>query len=242
MAFLEVEGLQAGYGELPVLQDVSFAIEEGETALLLGLNGAGKTTTVTNIVGLNRPWGGTIRFDGEDITGRPPADLVPMGVSLVPEGRRCFPELTVAENLRLGAWVRRDRKAEVAETLERVFEYFPRLHERVDQAAGSMSGGEQQMLAIGRGLMAGPRLLLIDEASLGLSPLLAKTVFQVVHRINQDGTTVILVEQNIGALKYAHRALVMEKGHLIYHGVGDEIRDPTRLRQTYLGESTEKTA
>jgi branched-chain amino acid transport system ATP-binding protein len=237
MALLEVEELRAGYGELPVLQNVSFEVEEGETALLLGLNGAGKTTTVTNLVGLNKPWGGSIRFDGQEITGQPPATLVRMGISLVPEGRRCFPQLTVAENLRLGAWSRRDRKAEVRQTMERVFAYFPRLEERVDQAAGSMSGGEQQMLAIGRGLMAGPRLLLIDEASLGLSPLLAKTVFQVVHQINEDGTTVILVEQNIGALKYAHRALVMEKGELIYKGVGEEIHDPVRLRETYLGEA-----
>jgi branched-chain amino acid transport system ATP-binding protein len=241
MALLEVEDLRAGYGALPVLQGISFEVEEGETALLLGLNGAGKTTTVTNLVGLNRPWGGTVRFDGDDVTGLAPAALVRMGISLVPEGRRCFPQLTVAENLRLGAWSRRQRKAEVNETIERVFRYFPRLEERVDQAAGSMSGGEQQMLSIGRGLMAGPRLLLIDEASLGLSPLLAKTVFQVVHQINQDGTTVILVEQNIGALKYAQRALVMEKGALIYQGVGEEIRDPARLRATYLGEDA-KTA
>jgi branched-chain amino acid transport system ATP-binding protein len=237
VALLEVEDLRAGYGELPVLGGVSFEVEEGETALLLGLNGAGKTTTVTNIVGLNRPWGGTIRFDGQDITGKAPSELVGRGVCLVPEGRRCFPQLSVAENLRLGAWVRRKNTRETAEVTERVFEYFPRLEERRDQAAGSMSGGEQQMLAIGRGLMAGPRLLLIDEASLGLSPLLAKTVFQVVHRINEDGTTVILVEQNIGALKYAQRALVMEKGELIYHGVGEEIHDPVRLRQTYLGEA-----
>jgi len=238
MALLEVEDLKAGYGELPVLQGITFSVEEGETALLLGLNGAGKTTTVTNIVGLNRPWSGSIRFDGVEIAGRAPADLVREGISLVPEGRRTFPQLSVAENLRLGAWVRRHKKAEIAETMERVFEYFPRLHERVDQAAGSMSGGEQQMLAIGRGMMAGPRLLLVDEASLGLSPLLAKTVFQVVHRINQDGVTVILVEQNIGALKYAQRALVMEKGSLTYQGVGEEIQDPVRLREAYLGEAS----
>ena len=238
MALLEVEGLKAGYGELPVLQGISFQVEEGETALLLGLNGAGKTTTVTNIVGLNKPWAGSIRFDGREISGSAPSDLVREGISLVPEGRRTFPQLTVAENLRLGAWVRRQKKAEIAETMERVFEYFPRLHERVDQAAGSMSGGEQQMLAIGRGMMAGPRLLLIDEASLGLSPLLAKTVFQVVHRINQDGVTVVLVEQNIGALKYAQRALVMEKGELTYQGVGEEIQDPVRLREAYLGEAS----
>jgi branched-chain amino acid transport system ATP-binding protein len=235
MALLEVEELHAGYGSQPVLTGVSFVIDEGETAVLLGLNGAGKTTTVTNIVGLNRPWGGRVRFDGEDVTGKPPTELVRHGISLVPEGRRCFPNLTVEENLRLGAWTRRHAVAEVAATMARVFEYFPRLAERREQAAGSMSGGEQQMLAIGRGMMAGPRLLLIDEASLGLSPLLAKTVFAVVDQINEDGVTVLLVEQNVGALKHADRAFVMEKGHLVYQGAGDEIRDSTRLRETYLG-------
>ena len=237
MALLEVEGLRAGYGSQPVLTGLSFTVDEGETSVLLGLNGAGKTTTVTNIVGLNRPWGGEIRFDGTRIDGRSPSSLVREGISLVPEGRRCFPALTVAQNLRLGAWTRKGRKAEIDGNLERVFAYFPRLHERVDQAAGSMSGGEQQMLAIGRGLMANPRLLLIDEASLGLSPLLAKTVFNVVDRINDDGVTVILVEQNIGALKHADRALVMEKGELVYEGRGDELHDSTRLRETYLGAS-----
>ena len=237
MALLEVEDLRAGYGELPVLQGISFTVEEGETAVLLGLNGAGKTTTVINIAGLHTPTGGEVRFDGERINGIPAAALVRRGISLVPEGRRTFPALTVTENLRLGAWTKRKDRAHVESTIERVFEYFPRLHERADQAAGSMSGGEQQMLAIGRGLMAGPRLLLIDEASLGLSPLLAKTVFSVVDRINEDGVTVILVEQNIGALRHADRALVMEKGQLVYQGVGDDIRDSTRLRETYLGAS-----
>ena len=235
MALLEVEGLKAGYGSQPVLSGIDLAVEEGETAVLLGLNGAGKTTTVTNIVGLHRPWGGRIRFDGKDIAGTPPSSLVKRGISLVPEGRRCFPALTVSENLRLGGWVRRRSSGANKATEERVFEYFPRLHERRDQAAGSMSGGEQQMLAIGRGLMAGPRLLLIDEASLGLSPLLAKTVFGVVDRINADGVTVILVEQNVGALRHADRAFVMEKGEVIYRGEGEEIQDSSRLRATYLG-------
>ena len=233
MAFLEVKGLNAGYGALPVLTDVSFTVEEGETAVLLGLNGAGKTTTVTSIAGLLKPWGGEIWFDGARVDGKPSAELVKTGIVLVPEGRRCWPTLTVEQNLRLGSWTRKD--ANVNATLERVFEYFPRVEERLKQAAGTLSGGEQQMVAIGRGLMAGPRLLLIDEASLGLSPLLAKTVFAVVDRIREDGTTVILVEQNIGALRHAQRALVMEKGSLIYVGEGDELRDSSRLRETYLG-------
>jgi branched-chain amino acid transport system ATP-binding protein len=236
MALLEVEDLRAGYGELPVLQGIDFTVNEGQTCVLLGLNGAGKTTTVSNLVGLYKPWkGSVVRFDGEEVTGRAPADLVKRGIVLVPEGRRTFPQLTVVQNLRLGAWVRRHDKAGTDETMERVFEYFPRLEERRDQLAGSMSGGEQQMLAIGRGMMADPRLLIIDEASLGLSPLLAKTVFQVVDRIKDDGVTVILVEQNVGALRHADQALVMEKGELVYQGHGDEIRDSARLRETYLG-------
>ncbi|HEX2040300.1 MAG TPA: ABC transporter ATP-binding protein [Acidimicrobiales bacterium] len=234
-ALLEVEDLRAGYGELPVLQGVTFSVQEGSTCVLLGLNGAGKTTTVSNLVGLYKPWGGAVRFDGEDVTGHSPADLVKRGIVMVPEGRRTFPQLTVVQNLRLGAWVRRKDKEGVDATMERVFEYFPRLEERRDQLAGSMSGGEQQMLAIGRGMMADPRLLVIDEASLGLSPLLAKTVFQVVDRIKDDGVTVILVEQNVGALRHADQALVMEKGELVYQGHGDEIRDSSRLRETYLG-------
>ncbi len=233
MALLEVKGLNAGYGALPVLSDVSFEVEEGETAVLLGLNGAGKTTTVTSIAGLLKPWGGEIWFDGQRIDGRAAADLVKVGVALVPEGRRCWPTQTLQQNLRLGTWTRKD--ANVKATLDRVFEYFPRVEERLKQAAGTLSGGEQQMVAIGRGLMAAPKLLLIDEASLGLSPLLAKTVFAVVDRIREDGTTVILVEQNIGALRHAQRALVMEKGALIYIGQGDELRDSSRLRETYLG-------
>ncbi|HVE93743.1 MAG TPA: ABC transporter ATP-binding protein [Acidimicrobiales bacterium] len=233
MSFLEVKGLNAGYGALPVLTDVSFNVEEGETAVLLGLNGAGKTTTVTSIAGLLKPWGGEIWFDGNRVDGKPSAELVKTGIVLVPEGRRCWPTLTVEQNLRLGSWTRKD--ANIKATLDRVFEYFPRVEERLKQAAGTLSGGEQQMVAIGRGLMAGPKLLLIDEASLGLSPLLAKTVFAVVDRIREDGTTVILVEQNIGALRHAQRALVMEKGALIYVGEGDELRDSSRLRETYLG-------
>ena len=235
MALLEVKGLEAGYGQQPVLQGIDFEVNEGETAVLLGLNGAGKTTTVTNIAGMYKPWGGEIWFDGQRIDGKPAAELVRCGISLVPEGRRCWPQLTVEQNLRLGTWTRRRDKSAIKETEERVFEYFPRVEERIEQLAGTLSGGEQQMLAIGRGLMAGPRLLLIDEASLGLSPLLAKTVFAVVDRIKADGTTVILVEQNIGALKHADRALVMEKGALVYQGHGEEIRDSSRLRETYLG-------
>ncbi len=233
MALLEVEGLRVGYG-FPVLMGISFAVEEGETAVLFGLNGAGKTTTVATVAGLLKPDAGIIRFDGEDIAGRSPTQLVNRGIALVPEGRRVFPDLSVANNLRLGAWSRRRDRNEVEQRRQLVFDYFPRLAERVDQLAGTLSGGEQQMLAISRALMSNPRLLLIDEASLGLSPALAKTVFQVVERINDDGVTVIIVEQNVGVLPYADRALIMEKGTLIFSGVGDEIRN-ANLRETYLG-------
>lgn len=238
MSLLEIEDLHVGYG-FPVLMGISFSVEEGETAVLFGLNGAGKTTTVTTIAGLLKPDSGSIRFDGQEVAGKSPAELVSMGISLSPEGRRVFPGLSVSNNLRLGAWSKRKNSKEIDEQRELVFEYFPRLKERADQAAGTLSGGEQQMLAIGRAIMSKPRLLLIDEASLGLSPALAKTVFQVVSRINDNGVTVVIVEQNVGVLPYADRALIMEKGTLVYQGVGDEIRN-ANLRETYLGGGEEE--
>ena len=235
MALLEVTDLRAGYGSLPVLGGISFEIEEGETAVLLGLNGAGKTTTVLALAGLLKPWGGTITFNGKDITGTDPRKLVAEGIVLVPEGRRVFPQLTVAQNLRLGAWpYKRDRKG-TREIVERAVEYFPRLRERWTQLAGTLSGGEQQMLAIARGLMARPKLLLIDESSLGLSPKLTQTVFEVVDKINDDGTTVMMVEQNAGVLGIADKAYVMEKGTLIFSGKGDEIMNNDEIREAYLG-------
>ncbi|MDQ1437736.1 MAG: branched-chain amino acid transport system ATP-binding protein [Acidimicrobiaceae bacterium] len=237
MALLEVRDLRVGYGAIPVLQGIDFDVEEGKTTVLLGLNGAGKTTTVATIAGLLKPTAGSITFDGNRIDGKDTAMLVEVGLTLVPEGRRVFPALTVEQNLRLGTWTKRKRKAEIAATQERVFEYFPILAERRLQLAGTLSGGQQQMLAIGRGLMSLPRLMLIDEASLGLSPALAKTVFQIVDRINEDGTTVIIVEQNVGVLRHADAALVMEKGEIVYQGSGDELRRGDELRTTYLGGS-----
>ena len=234
MALLEVQDLQVGYGAYPVLHGISFEVEAGETCVLFGLNGAGKTTTVTTIAGLLKPTRGSVVFDGEPIGGRPPASLVARGISLSPEGRRVFPRLTVDQNLKLGAWARRRESSVVSEQRDLVFDYFPRLSERAGQLAGTLSGGEQQMLAIGRALMSRPRLLLVDEASLGLSPTVAKIVFEVMSRINDDGTTVLIVEQNAGVLPYADRALIMEKGTLVYTGVGDEIRNAD-LRATYLG-------
>ena len=238
MSLLEVDGLRTGYGALPVLQGISFSVEEGETAVLFGLNGAGKTTTVNAIAGLLPAWEGQVRLDGQVISGLEPPKVVAAGVGLSPEGRRVFPALSVLTNLRLGAWTRkREGKRAVDETIEQVFGYFPRLEERKDQLAGTMSGGEQQMLAIGRAVMSRPRVLLIDEASLGLSPKLAQTVFQVVSKINDDGTTVLIVEQNVGVLPYADQALIMEKGTVTYDGRGAELEKSGDLRKTYLGTS-----
>ena len=240
MALLEIEDLRTGYGVLPVLQGISFSVEEGETAVIFGLNGAGKTTTVNAIAGLLPAWGGQIRLDGKVISGLDAPKVVAAGVGLSPEGRRVFPALSVLTNLRLGAWTRkRDGKKATEETVERVFSYFPRLEERKDQLAGTMSGGEQQMLAIGRAVMSRPRVLMIDEASLGLSPKLAQTVFQVVSQINDDGTTVVIVEQNVGVLPYADQALIMEKGTITYDGRGAELEKSGDLRKTYLGETAE---
>jgi branched-chain amino acid transport system ATP-binding protein len=202
---------------------------------MFGLNGAGKTTTVNCLAGLLPTWGGEVRFDGKTISGKKADEIVALGVALSPEGRRVFPQLSVVTNLRLGAWTKRRSKAQIAETIERVFHYFPRLEERKEQLAGTMSGGEQQMLAIGRAYMSRPRLLMIDEASLGLSPKLAQTVFQVVSEINDDGTTVIMVEQNVGVLPFADQALIMEKGTLTFDGTGKELERTGALRKTYLG-------
>jgi branched-chain amino acid transport system ATP-binding protein len=235
MSLLEVEGLHTGYGVLPVIQGISFNVEEGQTAVMFGLNGAGKTTTVNCIAGLLPTWKGSIRFDGNEIGKLDPPKIVKHGVALVPEGRRVWPGLSVLANLKLGAWTRKDEK-EVTGTIERVFGYFPRLEERAPQMAGTLSGGEQQMLAIGRAIMSQPRLLLIDEASLGLSPKLAQTVFQVVSQINDAGVTVIIVEQNVGVLPYADQALIMEKGALTYDGTGTALEESGDLRRTYLGD------
>lgn len=237
MPLLEVRDLRVGYGALPVLGGISFGVEEGETAVLLGLNGAGKTTLVLTLAGLLKPWSGAVSFEGKDITGQDPRKLVTEGVVLVPEGRHVFPQLTVAQNLRLGAWpYKRDRKKTRA-IVEQAVEYFPRLRERWTQLAGTLSGGEQQMLAIARGLMGRPKLLLIDEASLGLSPKLTLTVFEVVKRIKEDGTTVLMVEQNAGVLDIADRAFVMEKGTLIYEGSRETGLDYSTIQEAYLGIS-----
>lgn len=232
MSLLEVHELRCGYGQQPVLHGISFSVAEGATAVLFGLNGAGKSTTVNCVAGLVPAWGGEVVFDGQRISGLPAHEVVRRGVALSPEGRRVFPGLTVRTNLELGAWTKR---ADLARRIEEVFGYFPRLSERADQPAGTLSGGEQQMLAIGRALMARPRMLLIDEASLGLSPKLAQTVFAMVETIRADGVTVLMVEQNVGVLPFAKQALVMEKGTLSFDGPAATLEKTGDLRRAYLG-------
>jgi branched-chain amino acid transport system ATP-binding protein len=233
---LEVEGLCAGYGSLPVLFDVSLDVRVGEVVALMGSNGAGKTTTLRAITGLLRATRGRIRFGGVDITKVPTELLLARGMSLVPEGRGMFRDLTVAENLEMGGYAVRDRKA-VAEATERAYTTFPILAERHDQKAGRLSGGQQQMLAIARALMSAPRLLLVDEASLGLSPVMTETVFDLIAEVRRTaGTAVLVVEQNAGALDLADRAFVLEKGQVVDRAEGAGIRAMQgRLRDAYLG-------
>jgi branched-chain amino acid transport system ATP-binding protein len=235
MALLQVQELRTGYGALPVLHGISFEIDEGQFGVMLGLNGAGKSTTMMTLTGLLKTWSGEILFDGKSIAKMDPSSRVAAGIALSPEGRRVFPALTVAVNLRLGAWVKRKDSAGYKKQLDLAYELFPRLFERKDQAAGTMSGGEQQMLAVARALMAQPRLLLIDEASLGLAPKTAQDMFGAIRRISETGITVIMVEQNAGALKLADRAWIMQKGTLVFSGQGDEELRGTDLRAAYLG-------
>ncbi|HLG00755.1 MAG TPA: ABC transporter ATP-binding protein [Acidimicrobiia bacterium] len=232
---LRVKDLKSGYGSLPVLHGISFEVNEGETVVLLGLNGAGKTTTGLNLCGAVAPWSGTIEFDDQDVTKWNTHTSVNSGIVMVPEGRRVFPDLVVEKNLEVGAWSQRKDSGWLATQRERVFDYFPRLRERREQLAGTLSGGEQQMLAIARGLMARPKLLIIDEASLGLAPVIVKDVFSIVRQINDDGVTVILIEQNIGALEVADVGLVMEQGTIVSELRGNALKNPTEVRKVFLG-------
>ncbi len=234
---LEVNGLCVNYGHIEAIRDISFGVEEGTIATLIGANGAGKSTTLKTISGLRKVRAGTISFDGKDITHLPPYERVVMGISQSPEGRGCFPGMTVRENLDMGAYVRKDRKSAAYKTdLDRVFDLFPRLKEREKQAAGSMSGGEQQMLAIGRALMAKPRLVLLDEPSMGLAPKLIQQIFTIITEINTQGTTVLLVEQNAAqALKRAHTAHILETGEIVRSGTGAELAGDDSVKAAYLG-------
>ncbi len=235
MPLLEVTNLVARYGRITALSDVSLAVDEGEVVTLIGANGAGKTTTLRAISGLVRPASGTIRFDGRDITRLAPSEIVRAGISHSPEGRRVFPRMTVRENLELGAYTRRS-KSEIAADGERVLTIFPRLRERYAQKAGTMSGGEQQMLAMARALMSRPRLLLLDEPSLGLSPILVQTIFEVIRDISARGTTILLIEQNARqALAVAARGYVLEVGRIAHQGAAADLAASEAVRAAYLG-------
>ena len=232
---LHVEGLKVRYGQMTALWDVGFDVPSGEVVALVGTNGVGKTTTLKALSGQLKPDAGTIRLDGDPLENRSTMEIVERGVIHVPEGRKLFPEMTVKDNLLLGGFHRAARPRQ-AERLEKVFAIFPRLLERRSQIAGTLSGGEQQMVAIGRGLMAGPRILMLDEPSLGLAPLLVEEMFRVVEEINRQGVTVLLVEQNTEhALRIAHRGFVLESGRVVLSGTGAELLEDQRVREAYLG-------
>ena len=236
MALLEIKDLEVNYGVIKAIKGVSFDVNEGEIIALIGANGAGKTTILHTITGLIQAKKGSIVFDGKELTKTPPHKIVSMGMAHVPEGRRIFQQLSVLENLKLGAYTRKD-KSEIASTLKMVYERFPRLEERKNQVAGTLSGGEQQMLAMGRALMSKPRIILMDEPSMGLSPLLVSEIFDIIKVINESGTTVLLVEQNAKkALSIADRAYVLETGNITLSGDAKDLINVESVKKAYLGE------
>jgi len=235
MSILEIDGLRTGYGDVPILHGIDLAVDPGTIGAVVGANGAGKTTMMRAIAGILPTWQGEIRLEGDRIDGLPSGRRVAAGVILVPEGRKLFPSMTVLENLELGSLHPR-AKARRSETLAQVFEIFPRLKERAGQRAKTLSGGEQQMCAIGRGLMGLPRLLMLDEPSLGLAPIIVEQIFDIVRKIREEGVTVLMVEQNVRhALALADHAWVLEQGHVEFEGAGREMLDDDRVRKAYLG-------
>ncbi len=236
MAILEVQNLEVFYGVIQAIKGISFEVSQGEIIALIGANGAGKTTTLQTITGLIPAKTGKIFYEGNEITKTPGHKLVSMGIAHVPEGRRVFAELSVLQNLKLGAYTRND-KGELEETLKRIYERFPRLEERRNQAAGTLSGGEQQMLAMGRALMSHPKLIVMDEPSMGLSPIYVNEIFDIIEKINKDGTTVLLVEQNAKkALSVADRAYVLETGRIVLSGDAKELMNNDSVKKAYLSE------
>lgn len=232
---LRIENINVYYGAIHAIKDISLTVNEGEIVTLIGANGAGKSTTLRTISGLLKPKTGKVEFMGKSIAGAPAQDIVKAGISQVPEGRRVFANMTVMENLELGAYIRNDKKG-IQEDFNSVFERFPRLSERKEQLSGTLSGGEQQMLAMGRALMSRPKLLLLDEPSMGLAPLLVKEIFSIVQAINKTGTTVLLVEQNANmALSIAHKAYVLETGRITLSGNAKELAASEEVRKAYLG-------
>ena len=235
MAMLEVNNLEVYYGVICALKGISFEVNQGEIVTLIGANGAGKTTTMQSVVGLIPSRAGTVKFEGKDITKTPCHQIVRLGMTQVPEGRRIFQELTVYENLLMGAYSIKDQSG-FKKDLEAIYTRFPRLAERSNQIAGTLSGGEQQMLAMGRALMSHPKLLMLDEPSMGLSPLLVDQVFEIIKDINKDGTTILLVEQNAGkSLAISDRAYVLENGKIVLSGTGEELAASEMVRKAYLG-------
>jgi len=233
-AMLEVDDIQTYYGNIQALKGISLEVQEGECVTLIGSNGAGKSTTLRSISGLTPPRTGEIRFRGKDVARMAPQDIVQLGISQSPEGRKVFPRMTVRENLDMGAYLRRDK--EIEQDLDRVFSLFPRLKEREKQKAGTMSGGEQQMLAIGRALMARPKLLLLDEPSMGISPILTERIYETIAEINKQGTTILLVEQNANfALSVSHRGYVLETGKVALSNESAKLREDPEVQRAYLG-------
>ena len=236
MAMLEVKDIEVYYGMIQALKGISFEVNEGEDIALIGANGAGKTTTLHTITGLLSPKKGSVLFEGQDITKVPAHKIVSLGMAHVPEGRRVFAELSVYQNLKMGAYTRKD-KDEIAKTLEMVYKRFPRLEERKNQLAGTLSGGEQQMLAMGRALMSHPKIIVMDEPSMGLSPILVNEIFDIIKEVSASGTTVLLVEQNAKkALSIADRAYVLETGKIVLEGDAKELMNDDSIKKAYLGE------
>ncbi len=233
---LQIENLKVRYGGIEAVRGISFDVKAGETVTLIGANGAGKSSTLRAISGLVKPADGRIIFNGEDITGKDPTNIVAGGLMMVPEGRRIFPNLTVLENLKVGAYLRKD---DLEKDIEMVYNYFPRLRERSWQEGGTLSGGEQQMLAVGRALMGRPRLLMMDEPSLGLAPIVVQEIFKIIKQISEAGTTVLLIEQNANmALHVADRAYVIENGKITMEGSGEELLNDEKVRAAYLGNAS----
>ena len=240
MSLLRVTDLKVSYGGIEALKGISFTVEEGQIVTLIGANGAGKSTTLRAISGIVPVRGGTIEFAGENLTGKDPQKIVSKGIALVPEGRRVFPNLTVLENLKIGAYLRKD-EAGIREDLSHVYDVFPRLKERSWQMAGTLSGGEQQMLAVGRAMMARPKLMMMDEPSLGLAPLVVRDIFHIIRQLSQEGITILLIEQNANAaLKCASYGFVLETGVITMEGKGLELLEDPRVRDAYLGEAKHK--
>ena len=236
MAMLEIKDIEVYYGVIQAIKGISFEVNEGEVIALIGANGAGKTTILHTITGLLSPKKGTVIFEGKDITKVPAHKIVSLGMAHVPEGRRVFAELTVYQNLRMGAYTRKD-KAEIEQTLEMVYKRFPRLEERKNQLAGTLSGGEQQMLAMGRALMSHPKIIVMDEPSMGLSPILVNQIFEIIEEVSKSGTTVLLVEQNAKkALAIADRAYVLETGKIVLEGDAKKLMNDDSIKKAYLGE------